>query len=91
MLTVTFEKDEEGRWLGQCEELGTAIQAKTFEEANEILREAITSHLSALEQEGERERFFKKNRIKVLPAHPRRVSRRITFDVQPTRSERYFR
>ncbi len=63
VLTVFFEKDESW-WIATCKELGTAVQAKSLEEAEQLIRGAIEANLNLLEEEGERERFFKENGIK---------------------------
>jgi predicted RNase H-like HicB family nuclease len=62
--------EEEGQYVGRCRELGTAACGDTFDEANEALIEAIDLQLDALEQVGERERFFRENGIKLYPTRP---------------------
>jgi predicted RNase H-like HicB family nuclease len=66
VLTLLFEKDTEGRWLGECKELGTAIfLSSSLEEAIEMMKDALVLHLNTLERSGERERFFKEHGIRI--------------------------
>lgn len=67
VLTLTFSKDEDGTWLAECKELSTTIQANTFEEAKEIIDQAILMHINEIEDVGETERFFKENDINFIP------------------------
>lgn len=63
-ITLTFAFQREGRtWVGTCEELGTSAYGRTLERANEELEDLVLLHLNTLEQEGERERFFRENSI----------------------------
>ena len=64
VLTLKLKQNKKrGIWEGVCLELGTATFADTMEDTLAELRELITLDLNGLEQIGERERFFKKNRI----------------------------
>ena len=76
VLTLLFEKDEMGRWLAECKELGTAIFAYSLDQAVTVIKEAVELHLNTLELSGERERFFKENNIPLhgLPKAENRVS-----------------
>lgn len=69
VLTFTFRK-EGRRWLARCEELGTSVFGRSLPEAEKILSEAVVLHLSTLEDVGERERFFKENKIAYHRAKP---------------------
>lgn len=69
VLTIAFEREGD-LWLASCEELGTAIQAKTLDEATESIHEAVVFHLNALEEENQREKFFEENGITVFAAKP---------------------
>lgn len=66
ILKGYFHKDKQsGKWIAICEELGTAIQANTIEDANEIILEAVKLHLQGLIEEGIFKRFISENHIKV--------------------------
>ena len=65
---------EEGQWVGECPELGTATCADSLEEAFERLREAILLHLNTLEEVGECHRFLEENDIKFYRARPREAT-----------------
>jgi predicted RNase H-like HicB family nuclease len=79
VLTVIF-KLEEGVWTAECQELGTATFGDTYEEAKDSIQEAIELHLNTLEKVGERERFFKKRKIKIYPNQPDRMHVDVPFD-----------
>jgi len=64
VLTLVFH-EEEGKWVGECEELGTVTQANTLDEAQEVLKELVIDHLNTLEEVGERENFFSEHGIKL--------------------------
>lgn len=69
LLTVSFKK-EKNKWTASCLELGTSTFATTLEEVKKDIKEAITLHLNTLEDVGERERFFKENKIKIFTSKP---------------------
>ncbi len=71
LLTVTFF-EEDDQWVGLCQELGTATCADTLDEAHEALEEAIFMQLNALEELGERPRFFEKHGIRLYRTKPSR-------------------
>lgn len=58
-LTLRFER-EGNKWVGTCLELGTSTFHRTLTRCEEELRELVVEHLNALEEAGERERFFQK-------------------------------
>lgn len=63
-IVLTYVYEREGRrWVGRCEELGTAAFGRSLAEAQQRLTEAVLLHLNTLEDVGERERFFKENNI----------------------------
>jgi predicted RNase H-like HicB family nuclease len=83
VLTFRFQK-EDRRWLARCEELGTSVFGRSLPEAERLLDEAILLHLNTLENVGERERFFKENKIsyhRVKPESDITVSVPLTPDV----------
>ncbi len=70
VLTLKFKK-ENRRWTAYCEELGTATFGRSLPEADRRLKELIPLHIDALEDVGERERFFKENGITVYKSKPK--------------------
>ena len=70
ILTAKFHKEDD-QWMGECVELGTAVQANTRLRAYNILREMVCLHLNALDEVGERTRYFKERGIKFYPRKPR--------------------
>ena len=63
ILTLSFRK--EGRlWAGRCLELGTATDGRSLSQVHDELLELVRLHLNALEDVGERERFFAEHDIK---------------------------
>jgi predicted RNase H-like HicB family nuclease len=71
VLTYKFRKLPR-RWTAYCEELGTATFGRSLPEAKGKLEEAVLLHLNTLEEVGERERFFKKQRIEFHAARPKK-------------------
>jgi predicted RNase H-like HicB family nuclease len=72
-ILVTFKFYKEGKkWVALCEELGTSTFGSNLIEAKDRLIEAVLCHLNTLEDVGERERFFRKNRIKFSIQKPQR-------------------
>jgi predicted RNase H-like HicB family nuclease len=69
-VTVVFEQEKDGRWTAECRELGTATFGNTFEEAREFISEAIELHLDTLKKNGQTERFFKENGIRLIKEKP---------------------
>ena len=58
--------EEEGQFASYCRELGTSSCGDTIEEAFANLEEAIGVHVEALEEAGERDRFFRERNINIL-------------------------
>lgn len=79
VLTLKFRK-QGAKWTARCVELGTATFARTLEEADERIKEAVTLHLNTLEDVGERGRFFKEHRISYLLHRPRTIRLPATSD-----------
>ena len=65
-LTLSFER-EGNKWVGVCLELGTSTFARTLKATQEELLVLVGEHLNLLEEEGERETFFKKWNIEIHP------------------------
>lgn len=64
LLTLRFHR--EGRdWVGVCLELGTSTFDRSLEKTRRMLSELVLDHLNLLEEEGERERFFKEHGVTV--------------------------
>lgn len=70
VLTFKYRKQKNG-WLGYREELGTAVDGKTLQETEDLLKEFVELHLHSLEDIGERERFFKQHKIALHRIKPR--------------------
>ena len=71
-IVLTYEFYREGRkWVARCEELGTATFGRSLPEAEVRISDAVVCHLNTLEDVGERERFFKQNKIKFHHTKPR--------------------
>ena len=71
ILTYKFRRLAR-RWTAYCEELGTATFGRSLPEAKEKLDEAVLLHLNALEEVGERERFFKEHHVELYSTKPRK-------------------
>ncbi len=56
-LNVKYFK-EEGQWLGECLELGTATFADTLEEVQEELVEAIALQVNEVDRDGFAEEYL---------------------------------
>ena len=63
ILTLAFRQDGR-RWTGECLELGTATYGRTLKQTRDELNELVMLHLNALEDVGERERFFEQHGIR---------------------------
>lgn len=69
-IEVTFIiEPADGQYAAVCQELGTASCGDTVEEATQNLREAVALHLKALEELGERPRFFQERGITSKSRH----------------------
>jgi hypothetical protein len=72
-LTLKFQR-EGNNWVGTCVELGTSTFDKTLEGVQKELLEMVVAHLNALEQEGERARFFEEWGIVFKETRPAKPS-----------------
>ncbi len=63
-LTITIE-GADGQYAARCAELGTATCGDSLDEAFENIKEAVTVDLNALEEIGERGRFFNERGIEI--------------------------
>ena len=63
-VILTGIVEEEGdQFVSYCRELGTSSCGDTIDEAFSNLEDAITVHLDALQETGERERVFRERNI----------------------------
>ena len=67
ILTLRFFQ-EEGQWVGDCEELGVAHCGDSLDEVRAGLEDLLALTLDAMESVGERERFFAEHGITLHPA-----------------------
>ncbi|MBI2918622.1 MAG: hypothetical protein HYY01_11620 [Chloroflexi bacterium] len=51
LLSFQFKQDD-GKWLAECLELGTATYAATLEEAQKEIVDAVSLHLNQVEEMG---------------------------------------
>jgi len=81
VLTLAFHQ-EEHRWLGRCLELSTSTYGRSLKQVHAELVELVELHLSALEDAGERERFFREHGIEFYPvdAKPTEIQPRVPVD-----------
>jgi len=63
VLGLRFQRIDKTTWFGECLELGTATNARTLNRTHDELVELVILHLNALEEAGERERFFSARNI----------------------------
>ena len=80
-LTLLFYKEED-QWIGECKELGISTYGDTIEEVRLELPELVELHVNALEQIGEREKFFRENGIVIFTEKiPERINVPYTPDI----------
>ena len=87
ILTGAFH-EEGDQWVGECLELGTAIQADSIGEAQDILGEAIVLHIQSLSDVGELGRVLIRKNITFFSKKPRLA--RINLDAPVERFSRPF-
>ena len=73
-LDTKIEKHD-GVYVGYCDELGTVTQGDSLEEVRENLKDAISVHLSVLDELGERERVFREKGIVMLSSPASQICR----------------
>ncbi len=66
VLTLEF-RQEEGRWLAECLELGTPAYSNTLEQAKKEVLEAVTLHLNQVEEMHIAEEFLKEHGVRRMP------------------------
>ncbi len=80
-VLLTLQYDRDGRkWVGRCVELSTSTFANTLKQTRVELEDAVIAHLNCLEEEGERERFFKEHGITLHRTIPKKE---VTVRVPP--------
>jgi predicted RNase H-like HicB family nuclease len=78
-IVLTFKFRKEGnKWTAFCEELGTSTFGRSIPEAHKKLKEAVLLHLDALEEVGERERFFVEHNIPFHSHKPKKSEIKIS-------------
>lgn len=66
-IIVTFRVHrEEDEYVAECPELGVASCGDTIDDAFNMIGDAVELFLNSLEDEGERERFFRERNITVF-------------------------
>ena len=63
---VVLQEKGDNAYTGYCPELGTATCGDTPDEAMQNLGEAVVMHLNAIEETGERKKFFKEKGIEII-------------------------
>ncbi|MGD9891260.1 MAG: type II toxin-antitoxin system HicB family antitoxin [Dehalococcoidia bacterium] len=83
-VLLTFKvHEEDGLYVSECEELDVASFGETIEETFNSLEDAVTVYLSALEDEGERERVFAERGIMIIPGQPEPDGEAVTILARP--------
>lgn len=67
ILTLRFYQ-EEGQWVGDCEELGVAHCGDSLDEVRAGLEELLMLTLNTMESVGDRERFLAEHGITLHPS-----------------------
>ena len=81
-ITLTLEAYPEGKvFVSRCRELGTTSCGSSIWMAIEMLKDAVTTYLNAIEKLGERDRVFAEKGIVVRQTKPRTV--RVESDPMP--------
>jgi len=82
ILTLLFREEASDLWTGECRELGTATDGTTLRQVHSELVDLVVLHLNALEETGDRERFFETHRIRFYRADatPSVVQMRLPLD-----------
>jgi predicted RNase H-like HicB family nuclease len=68
VVLTGYVEPEDHLFVSYCPELGVSSCGDSAEEALDNLGDALTVHLSALEEIGELERVFKDNRVEIRKA-----------------------
>lgn len=66
---------EDEFWIGECAELGVSNFGATFDEAMKATLNATELYLDTLEEDGQREHVFKKNKIKFFNHEPKKAKK----------------
>lgn len=68
---MSFEFNrEDGKWLAECLELGTATYAETLDAARAELLEGVSLHLNQVEQMGFMNEFLQEHGVKRISIAP---------------------
>lgn len=78
VLTLLVHK-ENGQYVSECSELGTASCGDTIDEAFHNIREATLLYLNSIEEAGERERILRRKGVQIYlgPSHEAVTSVRV--------------
>ncbi|TET22607.1 MAG: hypothetical protein E3J78_02920 [Candidatus Cloacimonadota bacterium] len=69
-LTFLF-RQEQGRVVGVCEELGTSAYGDNLKDAIKAIKDLVVLHLNALESTGQRAKFFREHNIPLHRTKPK--------------------
>lgn len=58
LVTFRISRDDDGYYVGECQELGVSSFGNTLQEALDATVEATEAYLQALDETGERDRVF---------------------------------
>ena len=81
ILTLQFQREGK-QWVGVCRELGTSTYGQDVADVHEELVQLSLLHLNALEEVGERERFFREHGIVLHRADPVPTKRRVELPIE---------
>lgn len=71
VILLTWEfKQEDGQWLAECLELGTATHGNTLEEVRQELGEFVNLHLNQVEEMGFIDDYLKEHGVRLIPLVP---------------------
>ena len=76
-LTFAYH-EEEGQWVGLCEELGTSAFSEDLEQTKAELREAVELHLNGVERITDVRDYLADNQVVIQPVE---ISREAGFAV----------
>ena len=76
-------REEDGRYVSECTELGIASFGDTIDQAFEAIRDATALYLNTLEDEGERDRVFAEAGIDIFLGPPPIKGRPVHLTARP--------
>lgn len=66
IVLTLLVREEDGQYISECPQLGTASCGDTIDEALHNIKEATLLYLNAIEEAGERERIFRRRGIQIF-------------------------